>query len=258
MIFASTFATAALVFVLGLVLGSFYNVCIHRYLSGESIVSPGSHCPNCLRRLKWWENLPLLSYILLRGRCSSCGEGISARYPAVELISGIWLLALYLEFGLGGPWAVHLVFGGLLIVLSFIDLESFVLPDIMVLPGAAASFVCSGLVLHPGWLESFLGAVLGAGAFLLLQKGYKLLKGVEGLGSGDIKLMLLLGALVGWRLLPLMVFLSAICGLAVSLIYISSPKGRGMQTAIPFGPFLSLGAMLTILWGPEIWQWYLY
>ncbi|MFT8016117.1 prepilin peptidase, partial [Salmonella enterica subsp. enterica serovar Enteritidis] len=93
-----------------------------------------------------------------------------------------------------------------------------------------------------------LGAVAGAGVFLLLQKGYKLLKGMEGLGSGDIKLMLLLGALVGWRLLPLMVFLSAVCGLAVSLIYIYSPKGRGMQTAIPFGPFLSLGAMLTILW----------
>jgi len=258
MIFSSTLAMAVLIFLLGLVLGSFYNVCIHRYLSGESIVSPSSHCPNCLTRLRWWENLPLLSYMILRGRCSSCGEGISARYPAVELISGLWLLALYLEFGLGGAWAVHLLFGGLLIVLSFIDLESFVLPDIMVLPGAAVAFVCTGLVLHLGWLESLLGAVAGAGAFFLLQKGYKFLKGVEGLGSGDIKLMLLLGALVGWRLLPLMVFLSALCGLAVSLIYIYSPRGRGMQTAIPFGPFLSLGAMLTILWGPEIWQWYLY
>ena len=258
MIFSSTLAMAVLIFLLGLVLGSFYNVCIHRYLSGESIVSPSSHCPNCLTRLRWWENLPLLSYMILRGRCSSCGEGISARYPAVELISGIWLLALYLELGLGAAWAVYLVFGGLLIVLSFVDLESFVLPDVMVLPGAVGAFACAALVLELGWLESLLGAVAGAGTFLLLQKGYKLLKGVEGLGSGDVKLMLLLGALVGWRLLPLMVFMSAISGLAVSLIYIYRPKGRGMQTAIPFGPFLSLGAMLTILWGPEIWQWYLY
>jgi len=258
MIFSSTLATAAFVFVLGLVLGSFYNVCIHRYLSGESIVSPGSHCPSCLRRLRWWENLPLVSYILLRGRCSGCGEGISPRYPAVELISGLWLLALYFEFGLGAAWAVYLVFGGLLIVLSFIDLESFVLPDVLVLPGAVGAFACAGLVLEQGWLDSLIGALTGAGAFLLLQKGYKFLKGVEGLGSGDIKLMLLLGALVGWRLLPLMVFLSAVSGLAVSLLYILRPGGRGMQTAIPFGPFLSLGAMLTILWGPEIWQWYLY
>jgi len=258
MILGSTVATAAFLFVVGLVLGSFYNVCIHRYLSGESIVSPGSHCPGCLTRLRWWENLPLVSYVLLRGRCRSCGVAISPRYPAVELISGIWLAALYLEFGLGAAWAVYLVLGGLLIVLSFIDLESFVLPDVMVLPGAVAAFACASLVLDLGWMASLLGAVAGAGGFFLLQKGYKLLKGVEGLGSGDIKLMLLLGALIGWRLLPLMIFLSAICGLAVSLIYILSPRGRGMQTAIPFGPFLSLGAMLTILWGPEIWQWYLY
>jgi leader peptidase (prepilin peptidase)/N-methyltransferase len=258
MIFSSTLATAAFLFLLGLVLGSFYNVCIHRYLSGESIVSPGSHCPGCLTRLRWWENLPLASYVLLRGKCRSCGQAISLRYPAVELISGVWLPALYLEFGFGGAWAVHLVFGGLLIVVSFVDLESFVLPDVMVLPGAVGAFVCAGLVLDLGWLDSFLGAAAGAGAFLLLQKGYKLLKGIEGLGSGDIKLMLLLGALVGWRLLPLMVFLSALSGLAVSLLYILRPGGRGMQTAIPFGPFLSLGAMLTILWGAEIWQWYLY
>ena len=139
MIFSSTLATAAFLFVLGLVLGSFYNVCIHRYLSGESIVSPSSHCPNCLRRLKWWENLPLASYVLLRGKCRTCGDAISPRYPAVELISGIWLLALYLELGLGAAWAVYLVFGGLLIVLSFVDLESFVLPDVMVLPGAVGA-----------------------------------------------------------------------------------------------------------------------
>ncbi len=243
--------------LLGLVLGSFYNVCIHRYLSGASIVRPGSHCPSCSHVLAWWENIPLLSYLLLRGRCRECRTRISWRYPLVEGISGLWALLLALRFGLGWPWLVFMLFGGILIIISFIDLDSYILPDIYTLPGGAAAFLCAVFLLGMDWQTSLIGGVAGAGTFLLLQKGYKMIKGVEGMGTGDIKLMFLLGALLGWQALPLMVFMAAVSGLAISLIYLKAPGSRGMQTAIPFGPFLSLGAMLYVLVGPQIWAWYL-
>lgn len=251
-------AAAALLFLLGLVLGSFYNVCISRYLSGESVIFPGSRCPHCRTSLKWWENIPLFSFALLKGRCRTCREPISWRYPAVELVSGLWMLALYTEYGLTLPLLIFTLFGGLLIVQSTIDLESFILPDIMTLPGGAAALICAPLFLGLSWVDSLVGAVAGAGFFLLLQKGYKLAKGVEGMGTGDIKLMFLLGALLGWQALPLVIFLAALAGLAISLIFMLGKESRGMQAAIPFGPFLSLGGMIYVLWGSQIWQWYLY
>jgi len=243
--------------LLGLVLGSFYNVCIHRYLSGTSIVRPGSHCPHCGHPLSWWENIPLLSYLLLKGRCRTCKTPISWRYPLVESISGLWALLLALRFGMSWPWLVFLAFGGILIIISFIDLDSFILPDAYTLPGGLAAFVCAVFVLGMDWQTSLIGGLAGAGSFLVLQQGYKMIKGVEGMGTGDIKLMFLLGALLGWQALPLMVFMAAISGLVISLIYLKGPGSKGMQTAIPFGPFLSLGAMLYVLIGPQIWAWYL-
>ena len=243
--------------LLGLVLGSFYNVCIHRYLSGASIVRPGSHCPSCSHALSWWENIPLVSYLLLRGRCRECQTRISWRYPLIEAISGLWALLLALKFGPGWAWLVFMLFGGILIIISFIGLDSFILLDIYTLPGGLAAFLCAVLLLGMDWQTSLIGGVVGAGSFLVLQKGYKMLKGVEGMGTGDIKLMFLLGALLGWQALPLMVFMAAVSGLIISLAYLKGPGNRGMQTAIPFGPFLSLGAMLYVLIGPEIWAWYL-
>jgi leader peptidase (prepilin peptidase)/N-methyltransferase len=251
----SLFPVASL--ILGLILGSFYNVCIHRYICGASVVRPGSHCPACGHTLTWWENIPLLSFLLLRGKCSQCSQAISLRYPAIEAISGLWALLLALSFGPGFAWLVYMVFGGLLLIVSFIDLEIFVLPDALTLPGGLAAFVCATFLLGLDWQTSLLGGIIGAGGFWLLQKGYKLLKGVEGLGTGDIKLMFLLGALLGWQALPLVVFFAAISGLAVSLLYLRAAGSRGLQTPIPFGPFLSLGGMLYILWGPDIWRWYL-
>ncbi len=243
--------------VLGLCLGSFYNVCVHRYLKGQSIVRPGSHCPRCGHRLSWWENLPLFSYLLLLGRCRECKQRISIRYPVLELLSGLWALALALKFGPGWLWLLYLSFGGLLLVLSFIDLESFILPDFLTLPGAGAAFCCAWFLPHLSWQNSLLGALSGAGFFWILQRTYKLLKGVQGLGSGDIKLMLLLGALLGWQALPLSIFLAAVSGLCLSLFFLRSSPGQGLQTAIPFGPFLSLGGMLYILFGPQLMRWYL-
>ncbi len=248
---------AILALVLGLILGSFANVCIHRFLSGESVVAPRSKCPSCDHQLAWWENLPLISFIWLQGRCRSCRSPISWRYPLVESAAGLWCLLLGLKFGPGVAWLVYLAFGLLLIVVSCIDLESFLLPDAMTIPGGALAFAAGWLLLGLGWKASLLGGIAGAGSFWLLQKGYKLLKGIEGLGSGDIKLMFLLGALLGWRALPLVVFFAAVSGLAVSLLFLRLQSAKGLQTAIPFGPFLSLGGMIYILCGPQIWSWYL-
>jgi leader peptidase (prepilin peptidase) / N-methyltransferase len=238
--------------VLGLVLGSFYTVCVHRYISGTSIVWPGSHCPHCSHKLAWWENIPLLSFMALRGRCRSCRTPISLRYPVIEAISGLWTLALAVKFGPSLPFAVYLAFGGVFIVASFIDFELFILPDVLTLPGALLAFASAVLLLGMDWQSSLLGALFGAGLFLLVQKGYYLVKRMEGLGTGDIKLMLLIGALLGWQHLPVMIFLAATTGLVASLFYLRLEGARGMKTAIPFGPFLCLGAMLTILAGERL------
>jgi leader peptidase (prepilin peptidase)/N-methyltransferase len=242
---------------LGLVLGSFANVCIHRFLSGESVVAPRSKCPSCGHELAWWENIPLVSFLVLRGRCRSCRSAISWRYPLVEATAGLWSFLLAFKLGAGTAWLVFVLFGLLLIVMSCIDLESFLLPDVMTIPGGALALAAGSLLLDLGWQASLLGGVAGAGSFWLLQKGYKLIKGVEGLGTGDIKLMFLLGALLGWRALPLVVFFAAVSGLAVSLVFLRLQSSQGLQTAIPFGPFLSLGGMLYILCGPEVWSWYI-
>ena len=246
------FHAAAL--ILGLCLGSFYNVCVHRYLTGQSVVSPGSHCPACGHVLSWWENIPVLSYVLLGARCRSCRGRIHWRYPAVELLSGLLSLLFALKFGPTLQWAVYMVFLGIFLVASFIDLGSFILPDVLTYPAAALA-LCTPLFLPVDWLETVLGGLSGAGIFFLLQQFYQRVRGIDALGTGDVKLMLSLGALVGLSMLPLMILLSALCALAVAMVYLRRPDGQGLRTAIPFGPFLCLGAVLTLLWGENLLVW---
>ncbi len=248
------FYTVAL--VLGLCLGSFYNVCVHRYLVGQSVVRPGSHCPACGHVLSWWENIPVVSYLLLGAKCHSCKGNIHWRYPAVELLSGILALFFALKFGPTVQWLVYMVFLGIFLVASFIDLDSFILPDILTYPAAVLA-LSTPLFLPVDWLETVLGALCGAGMFLLLQQFYLRLRGIDALGTGDIKLMLSLGALVGLSMLPLMILLSALCALSVAVVYLRRPEGQGLRTAIPFGPFLCLGAVLTLLWGDRVLDWLL-
>lgn len=243
------FSFAAL--VLGLCLGSFYNVCVHRYLVGQSVVSPGSHCPACGHVLSWWENIPVLSYILLGAKCRSCKGKIHWRYPAVELLSGILALLFAISFGPTLQWAVYMVFLGIFLVASFIDLDSFILPDVLTWPAAALA-LSTPLYLPVDWTETLLGSLCGAGIFLLLQQAYLRLRGLDALGTGDIKLMLSLGALVGLTRLPLMILLAALSALVVAVAYMRRPDAQGMRTAVPFGPFLCLGAVLTLLWGDEL------
>lgn len=243
--------------ILGLCLGSFYNVCIHRYLSRESIVRPGSKCPACGHELSWWENIPVLSYILLRGQCRSCRQKISFRYPAVEILSGVLSLFLALKFGPEPAYIVYMFFFGLLIIASFIDLEIYILPDILTVPGTVLALSASFILPLP-WIDSLIGAVIGGGLFFLIQRSYRLLKKIEGLGTGDIKLMFMLGALTGWQGLPILIFSASSIGLVSALYFLKKSRGSSaMQTQVPFGPFLALGAVIYILWGESIWAWYL-
>ena len=218
--------------------------------------SPGSKCPRCAHPLAWWENIPVVSFCLLRGRCSHCREPISPRYPVVELVSGAWALALALKFGPSMPWVVHMVVGGICIVAAFIDFDSYLLPDVLTLSGAVIAAAGGLLFLNVSWYDVLLGAAIGAGSFLLLQKGYKLVRGVDGLGSGDVKLMLLIGATCGWRGLPVVITVAAASGIVASLFYMRK-NTSAMQTVIPFGPFLILGMMLYLLWGSMFWSWYI-
>lgn len=260
-----------LAFFLGLLLGSFYNVCVHRYLSGESIVFPGSKCPKCDHPLAWWENIPVVSFLILRGRCRACAKPISWRYPLVELVSGLWAFGLALKFPLhltaagyssGWEWSlgvfgVHMVIGGILIVASFIDFDSYILPDILTLPGAVLALAGAYFVLRPalGWptlTESLVGAAIGGGLFWLLQFLYRKLKGMEGLGTGDIKLMLLLGAWSGWPSLPFTLLAAGVTAIAGYIVYNRMNQSEE-PTMVPFGPFLSLGGMLYVLFGDWYW-----
>ncbi len=236
--------------ILGLCLGSFYNVCVHRYLSGQSVLWPASHCPACGHVLSWWENIPLLSYVLLRGRCRSCRQHISWRYPLLELLSGVLAMLFALTYGLTLQWVVYMVFLGIFLVASFIDLHSFTLPDILTYPAALLA-LSTPLFFPVDWLETVFGALAGAGSFLLLQQAYLRLRKLEALGMGDVKLMLSLGALVGVSGLPVMVLLSSLSALLAFLPALFQ-SGKGLHMKIPFGPFLCLGAILTLLFGESM------
>lgn len=237
--------------LLGLCLGSFYNVCVHRYLSGESVIWPASHCPQCKHVLAWWENIPLLSFVLLRGRCRSCAESISWRYPALELLSGLLGMCFALVYGPTLQWAVYMVFLGIFLVASFIDLDSFTLPDILTYPAAILA-LATPLFIPVDWFETVLGSIFGAGSFLLLQQAYLRLRKIDALGMGDVKLMLSLGALVGVYKLPIMIFLSSLSALLTFMPAMIRPGSKGLRMKIPFGPFLCLGAVLTLLFGEDI------
>ena len=243
--------------VLGLLLGSFYNVCIHRYVTGESILFPPSHCPHCRGRLRFWELVPVLSYLWLRGQCARCGQPIHIRYPLVELLSGLAAGLLAWRYGPTPAFGVYLAFTGLLIVASGIDIDCFILPDRITLGGAlAVPAAIWGLGMD--WSDVLLGAALGGGTFFAVLVAFRRLRGVDGMGLGDVKLMLLLGALCGPIGLPLVTLVGGVSALVAFLfIALFSPREAPLrEMPIPFGPFLSLGAFVQIVAGPQILDWW--
>lgn len=239
--------------VLGLFLGSFYSVCVSRGIEETSIVSPPSHCPACGHRLRPWELIPLFSWLALGGRCASCRQRISMLYPLIELTSALVAALLAARFGPGWWFVGHLVLGGLFIVASGIDFQVYLLPNYLTYPAAVLGMALGALDPAIGPVLAGVGAVVGFGVFWLLAAAYRSAKGVDGLGGGDIKLMLAIGGAVGGLGLPYAVLLGSLAALLASPFYVfGRGRGRGRQMPIPFGPFLCFGGMVQILYGRQI------
>ena len=239
--------------IFGLVIGSFLNVCIYRIPRNISIVKPFSFCPDCKNSIKPWHNIPVLSYIILEGKCAYCGNKISIRYPIVEFLNGFLYGIAYLNFGLNFILPFIFLFISALIVISFIDLEFQIIPDVISIPLIITGLIISllphgfdGLVSNIK--ESLLGILIGGGSLYivaLLSKG--------GMGGGDIKLNAGVGAILGWQNALLTVFIGSLTGSIVGIIILKKTGNR----KIPFGPFLSIGALVSLFFGREILQFYL-
>lgn len=243
--------------VFGLCIGSFLNVCIHRLPDGSSIVNPPSSCPGCGARIRWYDNLPVLSWILLRGRCRNCKAPISLRYPIVELLTGGFAMILWMSYGPVWQTLVYFIFISALLVITFIDIDHRIIPDIISLPGIPIGFAASFLLPQITWTDSLIGILSGAGSLLAVAWGYQLFTGKDGMGGGDIKLLAMIGAFLGWKGVLFTLMAASLIGTFVGLIVMMRAR-KGMKLAIPFGPFLAIGAICYIFFGPQLIEWYMY
>ncbi len=238
----------ALLALLGLMVGSFCNVCVHRIPRGQSIVWPGSHCPHCQHAIAWYDNLPVLSWLWLGGRCRHCRQPIAVRYPLLELLVAISWAWLAWAIGPSDVLIEALVLMTWLWVLTLIDLETMLLPDVLTFSGIALGLAFSA------WFDrlpdALIGAAAGYGFFWLVARAYALYSGREGMGAGDFKLLAMLGAFMGWQALPFIVFLASTTGVLFGGAWLWYTR-KHTRAEIPFGPFLSLAGALWYLWGSE-------
>lgn len=239
----------------GLAIGSFLNVCIYRLPRQESVHWPGSRCTSCGRALQWYENVPVFSWLVLRGRCRTCRAPVSAMYPIVETVTAALFVAGYLWYGATPLLAARLLFGSAMIVLFVIDLQHHILPNVITLPGIVIGLVLS-VWLPPGWVAALLGTIIGGGILFAIAETYVRVRGVEGLGMGDVKMLAMIGAFLGWQLAFLTLVLASLAGSIVGVAVIASGRG-GMKFALPFGTFLSVGAIVAAVAGEPILAWYL-
>ena len=244
-----------LVAIVGLAVGSFLNVCIHRLPRKQSIVRPASRCGSCGRTLDWYENIPLLSYAVLGGRCRTCRAWISLRYPLVESITAAAFAAQYAAIGLTPLLAVRLVFTSALIVLFAIDLEHQLLPNVITVPGIVAGFA-SSLLLPPGPVASLAGIAIGGGVLWLLIEIWWRVRGVEAMGFGDVKMLAMVGAFLGAKLVFVTFVLSSLVGGLVAAAVVVSRRGN-LMTALPFGTMLAVAAFAASVVGDQLVTWYL-
>jgi leader peptidase (prepilin peptidase)/N-methyltransferase len=243
-------------FLFGSLVGSFLNVCIHRLPREESIVFPGSRCPACHIAIRPWDNIPILSFLLLRGRCRACGHPIAWRYPLVEGLTALLFAATVSRFGVTPLAATLLVFVAALTVITFIDLDHQIIPNIITLPGIPLG-ILAGLVLgEPPLLDRIIGALAGAGFLYLVLFYGSAFYGQDAMGEGDLNLIAMVGAFLGWKAVALTTLLACLFGSAVGLALIALRR-LGRRQHIPFGPFLSLGAVVALFWGEELITWYL-
>ena len=239
----------------GAIVGSFLNVCIYRLPIGKSVAWPASGCPHCRRLLSWYENVPVLSYLVLGGRCRTCHEAIGLRYPAIEALTAVMFALAWWEYGPGPLLAARLIFGCALIVLFAIDLEHQLLPNAITLPGIGVGFAFS-LFTEPGWSASLIGILVGGGVLYGVAEAYYRVRHEEGLGMGDVKMLAMVGAFIGWKLALLTLMMASLSGTVIGLILIALHKGS-LKYALPFGTFLALGAAAAATVGPAILDWYL-
>jgi leader peptidase (prepilin peptidase)/N-methyltransferase len=239
---------AALAF--GLCIGSFLNVVIARLPEGKSLVFPPSTCPRCGHRIAWFDNIPVLSWLLLRCRCRNCEAPISWRYPAGEAITAALFVAAFLRFGITADLVVALIFLCGLVAITGIDLDRQIIPDVITLPGIAVGFILNLATGRVSWLDAVLGILVGGGIFFII-----ILISPAGMGGGDLKLGAMMGAFLGWQLGLLAILLGVLSGGLVTVCLLALGR-KGRKDAVPFGPFLALGGALSMLWGRSILAWY--
>ncbi len=244
-------------FIVGAAIGSFLNVCIFRMPAKTSIVKPGSQCPHCRKPIHYYDNIPLISYILLKGKCRNCGGSISWRYPLVELITAILAMLLFIKFGPTLEFIAFFIFTAVLIVITFIDLDHQIIPDVITLPGIPIFFLAAIFLVKLPLLEALLGLLIGGGVLLTIAFVYELISKREGMGGGDIKLLAMIGGFLGWKSLIFILLVSSLTG-AVIGIGTMIVKKQDMKYAVPFGPFLSLAAVAYLFWGNNFLNFLLY
>ncbi len=243
--------------IFGGLIGSFLNVCICRLPKEESIVWPGSHCPHCQKPIKFYDNIPVFSYFLLRGKCRHCKGPISIQYPLVEGITALGTVFLIMRFGVSLSFLFYFAFIAALIVVTVIDLYHQIIPDVISLPGIGVGLLASLLIPEITFWNSLFGVLLGGGSLFLVATLYQWIFKREGMGGGDVKLLAMVGAFLGWKAVILTILLSSLIG-SIAGIVVMVLKGKDFKYAIPFGPFLSLGAVISLFYGENLIRWYLY
>jgi len=267
--------------VFGAIIGSFLNVVIHRVPLEESIVFPNSRCPSCGAVIAFYDNIPVLSYVVLRAKCRSCKERISFRYPAVELLTAAMFVAIAWHDGLSAALPFDLVFVSALLALVFVDAEHMILPNAITYPGIVFALVARVAIPYvsgtphfddlpslsqgafanmPMWAASlaggFIGALIGGGSLWLMGWTWEKLRGIEAMGLGDVKMMFMVGAYLGWRLTILTIFVGVLTGSIIGILLMAWQRQRNMQMLLPFGVFLGLGAVAALLFGAPVVEWY--
>ncbi len=245
---------ALLAALFGLCIGSFLNVVIYRLPRGESVVSPGSRCGACGRPVRWYDNVPVVSYLALGGKCRDCRASFSPRYLFVELLTAIVFAITAAATPPDLALLVRLIFAALLIPLFFIDLEHQILPDVITLPGVVIGIAAS-VFLPPGLVASLIGAALGAGILQAIRLVWKRVTGQHGMGFGDVKMLAMIGAFLGWEQVWFVLFASSLAGAVVGVAITVAGRG-GMKTKLPFGTFLAVAALIAAWWGEPLVSWY--
>jgi leader peptidase (prepilin peptidase)/N-methyltransferase len=243
--------------ILGAMIGSFLNVCIYRLPKEESIIWPRSHCPACKKTIRFYDNIPLISYLLLRGRCRYCKGPISIQYPLVEGVTALSSLFLFMKFGPSLSYLFYFAFVAALIAITVIDLHHQIIPDGISLPGIGVGLLASLVIPQITFFNSLMGILLGGGSLFLVATLYEWIFKREGMGGGDVKLLAMVGAFLGWKPVIVTILLSSLIG-SITGILIMILKGRDFKYAIPFGPFLSLGAVIALFYGESLIRWYFY